>query len=736
MRKIPAQFDFDPPASRQIGLVTRCLLILPPAFLLSLKYDLPHIAIIASLLVVVPLFQSASFRLRDRPIIYSLLGAGVLAILPGLLVKIPDTRLTFSDYLMRSHLFLPFLLYSAAISFWFRRTREVTSLCLLVALLSCLACGDVYNTSTLVNVTFAGTTPLLRHYRSTYLTCAVLQCLGTLLLLTADARYDSTRSLASVRSARLLAVLLLIPVLWGARAWFFSLEGSFREWRSHLQQVFQTQQQGYANAFPQETGIGDPSFLLDSPVEVLMRVVADRPPGYLRGNVYRAFSGMRGGMWFADEKDTTDLVESTPEGERNLTVLTFLIGVSGETDTDRMEFRYEGAFRSRIPPLPGNATSVTLDAKSAAVTRDGCVVAENWNPSTGVIATVHTPDPFSAGQDPDAARMAEEDGAMRSEYLALPPGLADRLALLTNEIFGDADPAEMTPKEKIEAVKDFFAENFTYSLGQEDYSPIRGRMYGPLLKFLFDTRTGHCELFATTTALLLRLYGVPARYVAGVVCNQRHPAGYYFATNFDLHAWTEAWLDDEERWVLVEATPPGEGILPDRAVPDSFLGLLRDRIAFQLENLLYWFRRGHPVQIIITAWDEAYGWTVDHVREHPVRSVFELLVPLALIAAAVLWWRGSWRSSRSLSRQMRHLARIMRALQLNVWRRTGVQRKPWQTYCAWAEELGEPLVSECTARYEAIRYAGRPPLPEEIRAFEDAVRAVKRHMPKRRPMTF
>ena len=146
--------------------------------------------------------------------------------------------------------------------------------------------------------------------------------------------------------------------------------------------------------------------------------------------------------------------------------------------------------------------------------------------------------------------------------------------------------------------------------------------------------------------------------------------------------------------------------------------------------------RGHPVQLIITAWDAAYGWTVDHVREHPVRSVFELLVPLALIGAAVLWWRGSWRSSRSPSRQMRRLARIMRALQLNVWRRTGVQRKPWQTYCAWAEELGEPLVSECTARYEAIRYAGRPPLPEEIKAFEDAVRAVKRNMPKRRPITF
>ena len=59
-------FDFDPPAPRQLGLVERCLLILPPAFLLSLKYDLPHIIIIASLLVVVPRRGRPPRRCRPR----------------------------------------------------------------------------------------------------------------------------------------------------------------------------------------------------------------------------------------------------------------------------------------------------------------------------------------------------------------------------------------------------------------------------------------------------------------------------------------------------------------------------------------------------------------------------------------------------------------------------------------------------------------------------------------------
>ena len=211
MKTTKSFFEYEPPVRRQSGLITRALLILPPAFLLSLKYDLPHILILTSLMVVFPIFQDRSFRLRDRPVIYSLLAAGILAVVPGLLVKIPDERLTFSDYLMRSHQFLPFLLYASAISCWFMRTREISALCLLIVLLSCLACGDVYNTSKLVNTSFAGTTQLLRHYRETYMVCTVLQCIGTLLILTADVRYDSVDHPRSVLIARILSILLLFP---------------------------------------------------------------------------------------------------------------------------------------------------------------------------------------------------------------------------------------------------------------------------------------------------------------------------------------------------------------------------------------------------------------------------------------------------------------------------------------------------------------------------------------------
>ena len=726
--KTKSFFEYDPPVRRQFGILTRALLILPPAFLLSLKYDLPHILILTALMVVFPIFQDRSFRLRDRPVIYSLLAAGILAVVPGLFVKIPDERLTFSDYLMRSHQFLPFLLYASAISCWFMRTREISALCLLIVLLSCLACGDVYNTAKLVNTSFAGTTQLLRHYRETYLACTALQCVGTLLLLTADVRYDSVDRPKSVLAARILAVLLLFPALWGAEEYFRSKMNTFSEWRSHLQQYFQNPPQGRGTAFPTETAIREPQFGADTPVRVVVQAIASSVPGYLRGNAYRRFTGNYGGVWVADEKNTTDIVEITREEDRNLTVLTFLLQETGDVDTERMEFRFASDFRSVVTPLPANATSVTLDAKSAAVTRDGALIAENWVPSTGVIATVNRPDPAAASQEPLEADMSP-DGDARQEYLALPPLLSEQLAVLTDEIFDGVEPASLPPRKRIAAVVRFFSDNFTYSLRRDDYVPSRGEYYSPLMRFLFHRRTGHCELFATSAALLLRLYGIPTRYVAGIVCSRYNPAGYYYATNFDLHAWTEAWLDDEQKWILVEATPPGEEIEEMLALDDSWFSRLRDRIAFQFDNMAYWFRRGHLAQAIILAWDTAYAWTLDHVRTHPVQSVFELLVPLALVASLVLYLRNRRRGRYALTRQMRRLAAMMRSLQLAVWRKTGIQRKPWQTYGAWAKEVGAPALLECTAMYERIRYAGRPPRPEDVAAFEHAVRTLRKHLP-------
>jgi hypothetical protein len=73
-------------------------------------------------------------------------------------------------------------------------------------------------------------------------------------------------------------------------------------------------------------------------------------------------------------------------------------------------------------------------------------------------------------------------------------------------------------------------------------------------EFLFETRNGFCEHYASAFAVLMRAAGIPARIVTGYQGGQRNPFGnYYIVYQADAHAWTEVWLSSEG-WVRVDPT--------------------------------------------------------------------------------------------------------------------------------------------------------------------------------------
>ena len=77
--------------------------------------------------------------------------------------------------------------------------------------------------------------------------------------------------------------------------------------------------------------------------------------------------------------------------------------------------------------------------------------------------------------------------------------------------------------------------------------------------FLFDTKKGHCSLYATAMTLALRDMGIPARYVTGFCVNGDYDRitdeGYqYDIKEKQLHAWVEVYLGDMG-WVTFDPTP-------------------------------------------------------------------------------------------------------------------------------------------------------------------------------------
>lgn len=97
--------------------------------------------------------------------------------------------------------------------------------------------------------------------------------------------------------------------------------------------------------------------------------------------------------------------------------------------------------------------------------------------------------------------------------------------------------------------------------------------------FLQYSRAGHCEYFATATALLLREVGVPTRYVSGFAVVERdRKSGEAFLRGTHAHAWCRAWDERAGKWIDVDLTPP------------DWTGLETPRMS-RFQDLQDWFQR-------------------------------------------------------------------------------------------------------------------------------------------------
>ena len=83
----------------------------------------------------------------------------------------------------------------------------------------------------------------------------------------------------------------------------------------------------------------------------------------------------------------------------------------------------------------------------------------------------------------------------------------------------------------------------------------------PIDRFMFDTRQGFCEHYASAFAVLMRAAGIPSRIVLGYQGGELNPMGdYMIVRQADAHAWTEVWLDGQG-WRRID---PTAAVAPER----------------------------------------------------------------------------------------------------------------------------------------------------------------------------
>jgi transglutaminase-like putative cysteine protease len=98
------------------------------------------------------------------------------------------------------------------------------------------------------------------------------------------------------------------------------------------------------------------------------------------------------------------------------------------------------------------------------------------------------------------------------------------------------------------ALNMFRKEKFFYTM----LPPLLGD--NPVDEFLFDTRRGFCEHYASSFAFLMRAAGIPARIVTGYQGGDYNAIDdYYIVRQADAHAWVEVWLK-QLGWVRIDPT--------------------------------------------------------------------------------------------------------------------------------------------------------------------------------------
>ena len=252
--------------------------------------------------------------------------------------------------------------------------------------------------------------------------------------------------------------------------------------------------------------------------------------GLIRGRVLDLFDGEN---WLMSPRRMT--LQQQPEIDPHVKIAT------GALQVDVVR----GPIGSEVLPVPYGAVQVFSGPEDHVVAYPRLKSGEWLDPITNQ-ERLHYSFlfyPYRAHvYEPMTHPEAEIDPPLPMNSLVPPKVHTDRMDRLASKIFGRAQD----PLEKVELLREFFRrERFAASLGEgvlpmpTKFSSISKLL--PIERFLFVNKEGSCEWFASASALLLRMAGVPTRLVAGFRISSNQIGNSLTISNADAHAWVEYW---------------------------------------------------------------------------------------------------------------------------------------------------------------------------------------------------
>lgn len=200
---------------------------------------------------------------------------------------------------------------------------------------------------------------------------------------------------------------------------------------------------------------------------------------------------------------------------------------------------------------------------------------------------------YDMASEPNFLDSPEISQLLKESALELPVGLNPRTMDLVRE-WRASIPDDRALAERV--LRYFNEEDFHYTLD----APLLG--LNSVDDFLFRTRAGYCEHYASAFTVMMRMAGIPARVVTGYQGGWYNEFGnYLLIRQSDAHAWSEIWLAGIG-WARVD---PTAAVSPLRVQQGSLGAIDQPRYMLDFD----WLREAkNGFDLLQRTWND---WVID-----------------------------------------------------------------------------------------------------------------------------
>lgn len=522
--------------------------------------------------------------------------------------------------------------------------------------------------------------------------------------------------------------------------------------------------------FSDRVELGQGASIKRSP-RVVMRVRLDhKAPRYLRWRGV-ALENYDGRSWSVtkEENHISQVGNSSSEAAAKNIPFNYRYGLSISPSSHPVLLEQKFVLEPLdTPALFAAQRAYSVQGPMSAILRDkltGALTAVGLKGRTayGISSDISIPGEQELRADSPASSPEE----IRRRYLPPLRKLDPRISQLAHEITRGAP----TPYEKAKAIENYLKTEFKYTL---ELKEIQG---DPLAEFLFGTREGHCEYFATAMAIMLRTLEIPSRIVNGFQMGEYNDLNdMYTVRESDAHSWVEAYFPKTESWIEFDPTPSAGindysqgGLLArlrryadamevfwldyivtlDSDEQASIMVDLQHRLLTVKDRLLiYYVDAKLWVQSVLNRLIVNRQWSIGELLKLATGlgvlglSLVSLYVVFAYRKRRSLpptgygpWWHRlfvlpMWRRKLT-QRDYRQSAVLFYEQMLAIARRAGLVKQPHQTPVEFASASGLSPIREITTLYNRVRFGGAELDERESRRVSELLGELKQSVRRR-----